>query len=125
MPNRAVEAATAMDELHHQLQLPAKDVHIVPAIECVLLISIPKCIDANYIVIFDKDKVNIYSTNNTKITVMRAAILQGWRCNQTKLWHIPLVKLVQSNSTNTVLCNRLPMELLPKQPPPTKAIANV
>jgi hypothetical protein len=33
VPNGAVEAATAMDKLHHKLQLPTKDVHIVPAIK--------------------------------------------------------------------------------------------
>jgi hypothetical protein len=69
--------------------------------------------------------VNIYNVNNTKIMVTRAAILQGWRCNQTKLWRILLVKHVQNKNTKTVLCNCPPMEFLPKQPPPTKVIANV
>ncbi len=79
----------AIDELHHELGLPAKDVHIVPAVKQDSLISIPKFVDAIYIAIFDKVKVNIYNTNKTKIIVTRAAILQGWRCNQTKLWRIP------------------------------------
>ncbi len=114
-----------MDKLHHELQPPAKDVHIVPAIKRNSLISIPKFVNANYIAIFDKDKVNIYNANNTKITVTRATILQGWCCNQTMLRCIPLVKHVQNKNTKTVLCNRLPTEFLPKQPPPTKAIANV
>jgi hypothetical protein len=74
MPNRAVEAANVMDKLHHELQLQAKDVHIVPAIKHILLISIPKFVDTNYIAIFGKDEVNIYNANNTKITVMRATI---------------------------------------------------
>jgi hypothetical protein len=84
MPNRAVEITTTMDKLHHQLQPSAKDV-IMPAIKRNSLISIFKCIDANYIAIFDKDEVNIYNANNTKITVTRATIFQGWRCNQMKL----------------------------------------
>ncbi len=71
----AVETATAMDEVHHELQPPAKDVHIVPAIKRNSLISITKFVDANYTAIFDKDGVNIYNANNTKITVTRAAIL--------------------------------------------------
>jgi hypothetical protein len=111
--------------LHHELQTPAKDVHIVSAIKHNSLISIPKFVDANYIAIFDKDEVNIYNTNNTEITVTRVAIFQGWCCNQTKLWRIPLIKHVQNNNTKTVLCNRLPTKFFPEQPSPTKAIANV
>ncbi len=56
---------TTMDELHHELWPPEKDVHIVPVIERNLLISIPKFVDASYIPIFDKNKVNIYNANNT------------------------------------------------------------
>jgi hypothetical protein len=103
MPNRTVEAATTMDKLHHELQMPAKNVHILPGIKRDPLINIPKFVDPNYTAIFDKDEVNIYDANNTKITVTRAAILQGWRCNQTKLWRIPLIKHVQNNNTKTVL----------------------
>ncbi len=125
MPNEAVDAATATDELHHEVQPPAKDVHIVPAIERKLLISIPKFANANNIATFDKDKVTIYDVNTTKITVIRAVILQGWCCNKTKLWCIPLVKHMQNNNTETVLCNHPPMWFLPEQPPTTKAIENI
>ena len=75
-----------MDELQHELRHPAKDVHIVPGIEWDSLLSIPKFADANYVAIFDKDKVNIYDTNKTTIVVSRGAILRGWRCKQTNLW---------------------------------------
>jgi hypothetical protein len=51
-----------------------KDVHIVPVIKCDSLISISKFVEVNYIVIFDKDEVNIYNANNTKFTVTRAVI---------------------------------------------------
>jgi hypothetical protein len=114
MLNRAVEEATAMDKLHRPTTA-SKDVHIVPAIEHNSLISIPKFANAYYIAIIDKDEANIFDANNTKITVTRAAILQGWCCNQTKLWHIPLVKHIQNNNTKTVLCNRPPTEFLPEQ----------
>ena len=75
MPNGKVEKATSMDKLQHNVRHPAKDVHIVPGIERDSLLSIPKFADANYIVIFDKDEVNIYDTNNTTIVVSRSAIL--------------------------------------------------
>ena len=68
--------------MHH----PAKDVHIVPGIECDSLLSIPKFADANYVVISDKDKVNIHGANKTTIIVSRSEILQGWRWKNTNLW---------------------------------------
>ncbi len=71
---------------------PAKDVHIVPGIEHDSFLSIPKFADANYVAIFDKDKVNIYDANKTKIIVPCSAILQGWRCKQANLWRVPLIK---------------------------------
>ncbi len=75
MPNGSIEAATAMDALHHSLRAPARDVHIVSSIERDSLISVSKFVNANYIAIFDKDEVNIFNANNTEVTVSRAAIL--------------------------------------------------
>jgi hypothetical protein len=77
----------------------------MPGIECNSLLSIPKFVDANYIAIFDKDEVNIYDTNKTIITVSRSTILRRWQCKQTKLWWVPLTKIVKNENTDTVLCN--------------------
>ena len=41
---------------------------------------------AKYITIFDKDMVNIYDATNTKITVLRGAVLRGWRVPSKGLW---------------------------------------
>ncbi len=86
MPNGKVEEASNMDKFQHDMRHPAKDVHIVPGIEPDSLLSIPKFADANYITIFDKDKVNIYDANKTIIIVSRGAILRRWGCKQTNLW---------------------------------------
>ncbi len=75
MPNGEVEEASNMDKFQHNVRHPAKDVHIVPGIEYDSLFSIPKFADANYVVIFDKDEVNIYNANKTKIIVSHSAIL--------------------------------------------------
>jgi hypothetical protein len=56
MPNGKVGEASNLDELHHDVRHPAKDVHIVPGIEHDSLLSIPKFVDANYVAIFDKTK---------------------------------------------------------------------
>ncbi len=105
MPNGEVEEASNMDEFQHNVRHPAKDVHIMPGIKCNSLLSSPKFVDANYVAIFDKDKVNIYNANKTKIIVSCSTILQGWQCKQTNLWQVPLIKHVQNNNTDTVLCD--------------------
>jgi hypothetical protein len=99
MPNGTVEAATDMDELHHDVRHPAKDIHIILRIECNLLLSMAKFVDANYIATFDKDELNIYDANNTKVTVSCSAILCGWRYTDTNLWHVPLVPHITNNNT--------------------------
>jgi hypothetical protein len=85
MPNGKVKEASNMDKLQHDMRHPAKDVHIVPGIERESLLSIPKFADANYVAIFDKDKVNIYGAKKTTIVVFRGTILQRWQCKQTNL----------------------------------------
>jgi hypothetical protein len=77
----------------------------MPGIKRDSLLSIPKFADANYVAIFDKDEVNIYGTNKTKIIVSCSAILQGWQCKQTNLWRVPLIKNIQNNNIDTVLCD--------------------
>ncbi len=114
-----------MDEFQHNVRHPAKDVHIVSGIEHDSLLGIPKFADANYVTNFDKDEVNIYNANKTTTIVSRGAILRGWRCKQTNLWQVPLIKNIQNNNTDTVLCDQCPTEFLPDRPPPSKAIHNV
>ena len=105
MPNGDVKEVSNMDELHHDVRHPAKDVHIVPGIERDSLLSIPKFADANYVAIFDKDKININDANKTTIVISRGTIFQGWRCKNTNLWQIPLIRNVINENTATVLCD--------------------
>jgi hypothetical protein len=105
MPNGTIEEVMDINKLHHNVRHPAKDIHIVPGIECNSLHSIPKFADANYIAIFGKNKMNIYDANNTKVTVSRSSILHGWQCEDTNLWHVRLLPIVHSNKTDTVLCD--------------------
>jgi hypothetical protein len=106
MPNGKVEEASNMDELHHDVRHPAKDVHIVPGIERDFLLSIPKFFNANYIPIFDKDEVNIYDANKTIITVSCSAILRGWQCKQTKLGaYLPPRLLKMKTTTQSSVIN--------------------
>ncbi len=125
MPNGQVEAANDMDELQHNVRHSTNDVHIIPGIERDSLLSIPKFIYANFIAIFDKDKVNIYDANKTSIIVSHGAILKGWQCKQTNLWRVPLIKDIKNNNTDTVLYDQCSTEFLPDRPPPSNAIRNM
>ncbi len=75
MLNGQVEEENDMDKLQHNVRRPPKGVHIVPGIESDSLLSIPEFANANYIAIFNKDKVNIYNAIKTSIVISRGAIL--------------------------------------------------
>jgi hypothetical protein len=77
MPYGTIGEAMDVDKLHNNIHHPAKNIHIVPGIERDSLLSIPKFADTNYIAIFDKDKINIYNANNTKVMVSCGTILCG------------------------------------------------
>ena len=69
MPTGNLAPASEVKHLKHDVRDPAKEVHIVPKVTTNTLISTGKFADANYITIFDKDEVNVYDANDTKITV--------------------------------------------------------
>jgi hypothetical protein len=111
--------------LPHNICQPACNIHIVPNIPTNLLISTAKFTEAGYIMVFDDKEVNIYDASNTKVIVIRQAILRGWLDKDANLYRIPLVPIVLNNNTNTVFVHKPPTKFLPDCPPPTKAIHNV
>ena len=62
--------------LNLPLREAATEAHTVLGITNNLL-SINKLSDENYISVLDRDKLSIYDTNNTQITVSRFAMLEG------------------------------------------------
>ena len=124
--NGNAEVATEKKLLQHQLRPASREVNIVPGIKSSLL-STSKLADDNYITILDKDKVEIFDANNTKVITTRGAIIRGFRCPVTRLHRIPLVPTneITNLNTETILCNRPPTEFLRDRPPPTEAINNV
>ena len=64
--NGNMEHATEVKQLQHDLRESARRVDIVPGIKMTLL-STGKLADADYISVFDKEGVQIYDANNTKI----------------------------------------------------------
>jgi hypothetical protein len=80
-----IAMATTINKLHHQLRKPARSVHIVPKVKDSLL-STSKCVEADYIAIYDQKEVNYYNAKTTQITVSNAAVLTRWWCPKTRLW---------------------------------------
>ena len=56
----------------------------------------------NYITIFDKGKVSIFDANDTKITVSKKVILEGWHVKKEGLWRILLGKNVRNINADIV-----------------------
>jgi hypothetical protein len=125
LPGSEIVKATKIAKYPFKVWASAQELHITPGITKNSLMSTSKFAEANYITIFDKEAVNIYDANDTIITVMRGAILCGFKCPKTCMWRIPLVDLVRNNNTKTVIVNCPPSEFLPARPPPTEAIYNV
>ncbi len=101
--------AITMNKLHHKLHKPARSVHIVPQVLNSLL-STSKVVNADYIAIYDKEKVNFYNAKIMKITVSEEAVLKGWQCPAAGLWWLPLVENPVNLNTNTLLLDH-PTEL--------------
>jgi hypothetical protein len=114
-----------VSKLAHNIQQPAKDVHIVSSIESNALLSTAKFAEAGYITIFDNKEVNIYDTHDTTYKVWQAAILRGWFDKTASLWQMPLIPVVLNSNTDTVLVNKPPTEFIPDCLPAIKAIHNV
>ena len=113
-----VAAADDINEFKFDVRDAAKEVHMVPGIQNTL-ISTNQFAKDNYACIFDKDMVNIYDMNNTKITISRSAVLKGWRVPKEGLWRIPLEQYTPGANINTttVLVKEYQLGTLKKQPP--------
>ena len=71
--------------LEHNLRNSAREIHMVPGLSDISFVSVGKLADAEYVLIFDKDEVNIYDMNNIEITASRSTILKGRRSKHTDL----------------------------------------
>ena len=101
--NGASTPATEERLLQHPLRAPARTIDMVPSLHDASLLSTGRLADAGYVTIYDGDQVNFYNGRTSKIQVSEAAVLQGWRCPETKLWRIPLTADPQNYNTDTLL----------------------
>jgi hypothetical protein len=95
--------ATTVNKLHHKIHKPAHSVHIVPTVQHSLLSTSKLVVEADYVAIYDKQEVNFYNAMTTKIVVSEEAVLKGWGCPVTKLWHVPLVDKPDNLNKDTIL----------------------
>ena len=75
LPNGATAPATTINKLHHNVREPARSANIVPTLTENSLLSTSKFVDAGYMVVYDKNEVNYYETNTTKVMASEAAVL--------------------------------------------------
>ena len=78
LPNGATAPAPKLAKLHHQLRKPAHTVDMVPYLVQNTLLSASKFANAEYISIYDGDKVNVYDGHTTRIKVSEKVVLKGW-----------------------------------------------
>jgi hypothetical protein len=103
LPGIEIKPATEITEYPFKVREPAQELHIMPGITKNSLLCTGQFAAANYIIIFNKEEVNIYDANDTIIAVTRGAILQEWWDMATKLWRIPLMVVVRNNNIDTVI----------------------
>ena len=68
---------------------------MVPKIAKNPLLGIGKFSNAKYVSILNKDKVNIYDSKKTVITVSKQEISKGWINPESGLCRVPLVPKVK------------------------------
>jgi hypothetical protein len=94
-----------MAEYPFNVRAPANKLHITPGVSQHSLLSTGKFSNANYIMVFDKEMVNVYNANDTIFTVSRGAILCGFHNLVLNLYQILLVDMVRNNNTDTIIVN--------------------
>ena len=67
-----------------------------------------KMVHAGYTAIYNNSKVNFYNSTTAKISVSEEAVLTGYICPRTQLWHVPLVTTVRNKNTDTLLLHHHP-----------------
>jgi hypothetical protein len=75
--------------LKHKIREGAREMNIVPGLHSTL-VSVPKMVDEDYIVVFDKKSAKTYDATTTKVSATEQPVLEAPRCTTTGLWLMPL-----------------------------------
>jgi hypothetical protein len=104
LPTGGTAKATKLAKLLHNVRAPANMVDIVPSLGQTLL-SGSKFADAGYTAVYDKAEVNFYNANTIHIT--EKAVLTGYHCTRTGLWHVPLRPIITNENEDTLVLNSI------------------
>jgi hypothetical protein len=97
--------ATTANKLMHVVCKPTRRANIVPMLVGSSLLSTPTFVEAGYTAIYNKNKLNFYDPQTTKIMVLADPVLTSWCCPHANLWCVPLVLHVSNINTDTLLLN--------------------
>ncbi len=89
LPDKSRVRATYKMLLKHKLREGAQEMNIVPGLHSTL-VSVPKIVDEDYIVVFDKKSAKTYNAKTTTITAIAEPVLEAPGCTVTGLWLMPL-----------------------------------
>ena len=67
----------------------AGEMNIVPGVHSTL-VSVPKMVDKDYVVVFDRKAAKTYDATTIAITATEKPVLEAPRCTATGLWLMPL-----------------------------------
>ena len=76
LPDKSRVRATYKMLLKHKLREGAREMNIVPGLHSTL-VSVPKIVDKDYIVVFDKKLAKTYNAKTTTITAMAEPVLEA------------------------------------------------
>jgi hypothetical protein len=99
LPDKSRVRATHKMLLKHKLREGAWEMNIVPGLHSTL-VSIPKIVDKDYIVVFDKKLAKTYDAKTTRITTTAEPVLEAPRCTSAGLWLMPLETKTNGGNQN-------------------------
>jgi hypothetical protein len=105
MPNGITEKAGEILQMGNGLRNPANTADSIPSLKTTL-VSNSKLADANYITVYDREEVNVYDAEMTKVVPTKQAVMTGWRDRITGLWRVPLQHNVANINTDTAQLNQ-------------------
>ena len=89
LPDKIRVRATHKMLLKHKIRDGARGMNIVPELHSTL-VSVPKMVDEDNIIVFDKKSAKTYDATTTMITASEKPVLEAPRCTSTGLWLMPL-----------------------------------
>jgi hypothetical protein len=89
LPDKSKKRTTHKMLLKHKIREGARGMNIVPGLHSTL-VSVPKMVDEDYIVVFYKKSAKTYDATATTISATEQPVLEAPRCTSTGLWLMPL-----------------------------------